>query len=78
MSYYCPEAKVAITGDALFAGSIGRTDIPGANESQLLGNIRENLLSLPDDTRVLPGHGPASTIGNERRLNPFLNHGQTG
>lgn len=78
VSFYSPDAAVAITGDALFAGSIGRTDIPNASESQLVSNIRENLLSLPDETRVLPGHGPESTIGRERRLNLFLNHGQPG
>jgi len=72
LSYYCPAAKVAITGDALFAGSVGRTDIPGASEAQLLANIREHLLTLPDETRILPGHGPPSTIGDERRTNPYL------
>lgn len=72
LSYYCQAGGVVLTGDALFAGSIGRTDIPGASESKLLRNIRDSLLTLPDDTRVLPGHGPVSTIGEERRTNPFL------
>ena len=72
VSYYCPDAATAITGDALFAGSIGRSDVPGANEPALLRNIRENLLILPGRTRVLPGHGPATTIEHERRTNPFL------
>ncbi|MBS3733303.1 MAG: MBL fold metallo-hydrolase [Phycisphaerae bacterium] len=72
VSYYCRDAGVVLTGDALFAGSIGRCDIPRASEMRLLGNIRDNLLSLPDDTRVLPGHGPETTIGTERRSNPFL------
>ena len=72
VSFYCPQAGTVITGDALFAGSIGRTDIPGASEQQLLDSIRTQLLALPDETRVLPGHGPASTIGHERRRNPFL------
>lgn len=72
MSYYCRDQKVVFTGDALFSGSIGRTDIPGGDEPRLLQNIRESLLSLPDGTIVLPGHGPASTIARERRENPFL------
>ncbi len=78
VSFYSPDAGVVITGDALFSGSIGRTDIPNGSGSRLVGNIRKNLLSLPNETRVLPGHGPESTIGRERRLNPFLNHGQSG
>ena len=72
VSYYCAAAPAAITGDALFAGSIGRTDIPGGDTARLLANIREHLLTLPDETRVLPGHGPETTIGAERRGNPFL------
>ena len=72
VSFYCAEAGVVITGDALFAESVGRTDIPGASEERQLKNIRENLLALPDDVRVLPGHGPISTIGHERQYNPFL------
>ena len=70
VSFYCPQAKIVITGDALFAGSIGRTDIPGGSASRLLRNIREQLLSLPDETAVLPGHGPATTVGTECRRNP--------
>ena len=72
LSYYCRAGGVVLTGDALFAGSIGRTDIPGASEAKLLKNIRDHLLALGDETRVLPGHGPISTIGEERRANPFL------
>ncbi len=72
VSFYCEAAGVVICGDALFAGSIGRTDIPGADEGALLRNIREHLLRLPDDTRVLPGHGPETTIAREKRTNPFL------
>lgn len=59
-------------GDVLFAGSIGRTDLPGGDSSQLLESIRTKLLVLPDDTIVYSGHGPASSIGEERRDNPFL------
>jgi len=72
VSFYCPGAAVVLTGDALFAGSIGRTDIPGADSARLLENIRRELLVLPEETRVLPGHGPETTIGRERRSNPFL------
>jgi glyoxylase-like metal-dependent hydrolase (beta-lactamase superfamily II) len=61
-----------ISGDVLFAGSIGRTDIPGADFSQLMESIRTRLLTLPDDTVVLSGHGPATTIGAERDTNPFI------
>ena len=59
-------------GDVLFAGSIGRTDLPGGNHQQLLDSIRTKLLPLPDETTVYCGHGPATTIGAERRSNPFL------
>jgi len=72
ISLYCPAEAVVFVGDALFAGGIGRTDIPGGDGDLLLRNIRENLLSLPGETRVYPGHGPATTIGQERRANPFL------
>lgn len=61
-----------ITGDALFQGSVGRTDLPGGNGGQLIKSIRESLLPLPDSTVVYPGHGPATTIGRERAANPFL------
>lgn len=64
---------VVFTGDALFAGSIGRTDFPGGDLMTLITAIRKHLMSLPDDTLVLSGHGPQSTIGEERRENPFLN-----
>jgi hydroxyacylglutathione hydrolase len=64
--------KMVIAGDTLFAGSIGRTDLPGGNPRQIIDSIETRLLPLADDTRVLPGHGPATTIGAERRHNPFL------
>lgn len=63
---------LCLSGDVLFEGSIGRTDLAGGDLDQLLGSIRTELLTLPDDTRVLPGHGPETTIGRERRHNPFL------
>ncbi len=62
----------AIVGDCLFARSVGRTDLPGSSPETLMHSIKTRLLTLPDDTEVLPGHGPATTIGRERRQNPFL------
>lgn len=59
-------------GDVLFAGSVGRTDLPGGSQQQLFEGIRKKLFSLPDSTIVLPGHGPATTVGQERRTNPFV------
>ena len=59
-------------GDTLFAGSIGRTDLPGGDYDTLIGSIRNVLFTLPDDVEVYSGHGPATTIGRERRTNPFL------
>jgi len=64
---------VLITGDTLFAGSIGRSDFPGGNHNQLISSIKEKLMIYPPDTPVFPGHGPASTIGEEAKYNPFLN-----
>jgi glyoxylase-like metal-dependent hydrolase (beta-lactamase superfamily II) len=64
--------KMVVAGDTLFAGSIGRTDLPGGNSGQIINSIESRLLALPDETKVLPGHGPATTIGAERRSNPFL------
>jgi glyoxylase-like metal-dependent hydrolase (beta-lactamase superfamily II) len=66
--------KMVIAGDTLFAGSIGRTDLPGGNARQIIESIETRLLPLSDDTQVLPGHGPATTIGAERHHNPFLTH----
>lgn len=72
IALYDKEDDFVITGDALFQGSVGRTDLPGGNGTQLTKAIRENLLPLPDSTVVYPGHGPATTIGRERAANPFL------
>jgi hydroxyacylglutathione hydrolase len=68
------ERKVFV-GDVLFAGSIGRTDLPGGSTEQLLDSIKNKLLTLGDDVQVFSGHGPTTTIGGERLTNPFLNHG---
>jgi glyoxylase-like metal-dependent hydrolase (beta-lactamase superfamily II) len=67
-----PAEKIVFTGDVLFAGTIGRTDLPGGDMKVLLRSIREKLLPLGDDVRVLPGHGPETTLGTERRMNPCL------
>ena len=72
IALYDPQAHFLISGDALFKGSIGRTDLPGGNYEELITSIHKNLLSLPDDTVVLSGHGPSTTIGDEKRSNPFL------
>lgn len=72
LSFWLPAWGWVFTGDALFKSSIGRTDLPGGNLEQLLEGIRRALLTLPDETVVFPGHGPETTIGEERRANPFL------
>ncbi|MCP4593384.1 MAG: MBL fold metallo-hydrolase [bacterium] len=71
-SIYCAAEQIVIVGDALFAGGIGRTDFPHSDHERLMRNLVDNLLSLPDETRVLSGHGPDTTIGRERKTNPFL------
>jgi glyoxylase-like metal-dependent hydrolase (beta-lactamase superfamily II) len=69
---YVPSENLLLAGDTLFAGSVGRTDLPGGNTSKLLSSIRERLLPLPDATLVIPGHGSTTTIAAERISNPFL------
>lgn len=69
--YHAPSNQ-AIVGDTLFAGSVGRYDFPTSDGALLFRSIREKLLTLPDETRIYPGHGPETTIGRERRTNPFL------
>lgn len=69
---YQPQAGIALVGDTLFAGSVGRTDFPTSDGPTLARSIREQLYTLPDATRVLPGHGPETTIGAEKRGNPFV------
>lgn len=69
---YLPEHSLLLAGDTLFAGSVGRTDLPGGDTGLLLRSIHTHLFALPDETRVIPGHGPATTIGDERADNPFL------
>ena len=72
LSFYLESENTVFCGDALFMDSIGRTDLPGGNLNVLMESIRTQLLTLDDETRVLPGHGPETTIGRERRVNPFI------
>ena len=72
IALYCSESGFVITGDALFRGSIGRTDLPGGNYAQLISSITNKLLTLPPMTVVYPGHGPSSTIAYETNYNPYL------
>jgi glyoxylase-like metal-dependent hydrolase (beta-lactamase superfamily II) len=69
---YFPLEKKLIAGDTLFAGSIGRTDLPGGSFDKIIRSLQEKVLALPDETVVVPGHGPLTTIGEERETNPFL------
>ncbi|MGC2742455.1 MAG: MBL fold metallo-hydrolase [Candidatus Angelobacter sp.] len=69
---YFPEEKKLIAGDTLFAGSIGRTDLPGGSMDKIMRSLHTQVLALPDETEVVPGHGPTTTIGQERETNPFL------
>jgi hydroxyacylglutathione hydrolase len=64
--------EICVSGDVLFAGSIGRTDLPGGSMPAMLASLRDKVLPLADDTAVLPGHGPMTTIGRERATNPYL------
>lgn len=70
--FFHQSSRLAFVGDVLFAGSIGRTDFPRGNHPNLIRSIRENLFPLGDDVRFVPGHGPVSTFGRERRSNPFV------
>jgi glyoxylase-like metal-dependent hydrolase (beta-lactamase superfamily II) len=69
---YLPEAGIAFVGDVVFQGSIGRSDLPGGDFARLMRSIREEVLTLPDETILYPGHGPATTVAHERVANPFL------
>jgi hydroxyacylglutathione hydrolase len=69
---YFPAEKKLIAGDTLFAGSIGRTDLPGGSMDKIMRSLHTQVLALPDETEVVPGHGPSTTIGEERETNPFL------
>jgi glyoxylase-like metal-dependent hydrolase (beta-lactamase superfamily II) len=69
--FYLEAEETLFAGDQLFAGSIGRTDLPGGSYDALMSSMRESVMTLDDDVRVLPGHGPETTIGRERATNPF-------
>ncbi|HEX6907137.1 MAG TPA: MBL fold metallo-hydrolase, partial [Terriglobales bacterium] len=69
---YFPAQQKLIAGDTLFAGSIGRTDLPGGSLEKIMSSLHQRVLALPDETIVVPGHGPLTTIGEERERNPFL------
>ncbi|MEI9933823.1 MAG: MBL fold metallo-hydrolase [Ferruginibacter sp.] len=70
--FYCKKQYFIIAGDVLFQRSIGRTDLPGGDHQQLINNIRTKLFVLPDETIVYSGHGPTTTIGEEKKYNPYL------
>jgi hydroxyacylglutathione hydrolase len=70
--FYCKKAGVVFSGDLVFAGSVGRTDLPGGDYDALIQSLRTQILTLPDETRLLSGHGPETTVGAERIYNPFL------
>jgi len=70
--FFHPGQRLALVGDVLFKGSIGRTDFPGGSQADLLRSVREQLWPLGDDVRFIPGHGPMSSLGEERRTNPFV------
>jgi hydroxyacylglutathione hydrolase len=72
LAFYLQDEGLVLSGDALFAGSVGRVDLPGGSMEVLMRSIEERLLTLPNETVVYPGHGPRTTIGNERTSNPFL------
>ena len=74
VSYYCPSAGVCFVGDALFAGAVGGTTSDAEHDEQI-GNLRDHVLSLPDETELLPGHGPITTVRIEKTANPFLRPG---
>jgi hydroxyacylglutathione hydrolase len=75
LAFYLEDEGLVLSGDALFAGSVGRVDLPGGSMEVLMQSIEERLLTLPDETVVYPGHGPRTTVGNERTSNPFLQGG---
>lgn len=72
LAFYLPQSGLLISGDTIFNGSVGRTDLWGGDMAQLINSIREKILSLPDETVIASGHGPTTTIADEKRCNPFL------
>lgn len=78
LCFYFSEEKKLFGGDVLFAGSVGRWDLPGGSQQQLLSAISEKILTLPDEVQVYPGHGPSTTVGQERQTNPYLSQNSRG
>jgi glyoxylase-like metal-dependent hydrolase (beta-lactamase superfamily II) len=72
ISLLCSKEKICFTGDTLFYGSVGRTDLPGGNYKTLVNSLKEKMINLSNEIRIYPGHGPYSTIGEEKRINPYL------
>ena len=72
LAFYLPESALLISGDTIFNGSVGRTDLWGGDMAQLINSIREKILPLPDETVIASGHGPTTTVADEKRFNPFL------
>ena len=72
LCFYQKDCGILFAGDTLFSGSIGRTDLPAGNHQQLINSIKRKILVLPDETKVMSGHGPDTTVGNEKKFNPFL------
>ena len=75
LAFYFSVFAICFSGDSLFAGSVGRTDIKGANHEELVRSIKDQLYTLPDETIIFPGHGPQTTAGSEKRNNPFVRQG---
>ena len=72
LAFYLPQSSLLISGDTVFNGSVGRTDLMGGDMVQLINSIREKILTLPDETVIASGHGPTTTIADEKRFNPFF------
>ena len=72
LAFYLPQSGLLISGDTIFNGSVGRTDLMGGDMAQLINSIRDKILPLPDETVIAPGHGPTTTVADEKRCNPFL------
>ena len=72
LAFYLPQSALLISGDTIFNGSVGRTDLWGGDMAQLLNSIREKIYTLPDETVIASGHGPTTTVADEKRFNPFL------
>ena len=72
LAFYLPESGLLVSGDTIFNGSVGRTDLWGGDMAQLINSIREKIFPLPDETVIAPGHGPTTTVADEKRCNPFL------